>query len=429
MSCPSIISQVLYWDIRDLESRGSKIEKDRGKNGKEQLQILRDYPALPREEQERIRSLSQKSSISIVAAIMKNNDIEATFDQHQHDQALEYLAIQLSIRDRKEIIDVLCHSSPDYFTQSVRELVDAYDPVIRQMHNSINLSGTVGDMELFIRDMIKLGRIQTDSKGRSTVPTIGDFVMLLRKHQFSCHTFIHQACKNGPELTDWYLIWSKNAASQFKRSGTGPDQNQPTDAGDLNRDLNKMFASLPEEQQKRIVPILDAQIKYLDEMHASSRQRLNAVLHSPPSKEKSIASIFLGSGSRPPSRAGSRASSPAPAAAATEQQPTHKDPKTPTPVASSDAGPGAYLSRWQDILDNTPITPHSQQGKPVKATNPQVVNDSAKDVDGEKLAEFPAKEARGEQVKPGAKKPDVRLIVECMAEDFRRLLAEKSCTW
>jgi hypothetical protein len=424
----SIISQVLWWDIRDLESRGSKIEKERGKDGKELLQILRDYPALPREDQERIRAQSQKNSLSIVAAIMKDKDMNSKLDDKQHDQALEYLAIQLSVRDRKEIINVFCHSNPDHFTKSVRELVDAYDPVIRGMHNSINLSGTVGDMEYFIRDMIKLGRIQTDSKGRSTVPTIGDFVMLLRKHQFSCHTFIHQACKNGPELTDWYLVWAKHAAAQFKRSAAGSEKERPVDAGNLNDDLQKLFSSLPEGKQKQILSILDAQIKYLDDMHAASRARLDAVLHSPPSKEKSIASIFLGDSSRPSSRAGSRASSPAPPRSG-EQQSTHKDPSAPTPIVHADAGPGAFLSRWQDILDNTPISSHSQQGKPVKATNPDVVNASSKDVDGEKLAEFPAKEARGDQVKPDTKKPDVRVVVDCMAEDFRKLLAKKSLTW
>jgi hypothetical protein len=419
---------VLHWDIRDLESRGAKIEKDRGKEGKEQLQILKDYPSLSREEQERIRGQSQRNSMSIVAAILKDKKVDHNLDKSQHDQALEYLAIQLSIRDRKEIINVLCHSNPDYFTQSVRELVYAYDPVIRGMHNSINLSGTVGDMEHFIRDMIKLGRIQTDSRGHSTVPSIGDFVMLLRKHQFSCHTFIHQACKNGPELTDWYLIWSKTAAAEFKRPGAGSAGKEPADAGKLNDDLTKLFANLSAEKQQAIVPILDAQIKYLEEMHSSSRERLKAVLRSPPSKEKSIASIFLREGSRPASRAGSRASSPAPPSPH-DQESTHKDPNAPTPVVSSDAGPGAFLSRWQDILDNTPITSHSQQGKPVNATNPQVVNRSAKDVDGEMLAEFPAKEARGDQVKPHTKKPDVRVVVDCMAEDFRRLLAEKSLRW
>lgn len=394
--------------------------------------MLRDYPTFTREHQDHVRSQSRKEHISIVNAIFQDKKIEAKLGDHQHDQALEYLSIQLSIRDRKEIVNVLCHSNPDYFTQSVRELVEAYDPVIREMHNSINLSGTVGDMEYFIKDMIKLGKIHTDSKGRSTIPTVGDFVMLLRKHQFSSHTFIHQACKNGPELTDWYLVWAKNAAAQFKRATNQPNDQTPADAGKLNEELNKLFQDLPSDKCAQIIPILDAQTRYLDEMHASSRERLKAVLHSPPSKEKSIASMFLGEGSRPSSRPSSRppsrAHSPAPPRH-DEHHTGRKDPHAPTPVVSADAGPGAFLSRWQDILDNTPISPHSQTGKPLKASSHHVVNESTKDVDGEKLVAFPANEAKGNKVEPSAKKPDVRTVVECMAEDFRRLLAEKSCTW
>jgi hypothetical protein len=411
------VSTVLHWDIRDLESRATKIEKDRGKDGKQILALLKEYPSWSREDQERIRKQSQHDSVSIITALLKDKKLEHSLDEHGHAQFLDYLAIQLSIRDRKEIIHTLCHSNPDHFTQSIREVVDAYDPVIRQMHNAINLSGTVGDMEHFIRDMIKLGKINTDAKSHPTIPTVGDFVMLLRKHQFSCHTFIHQACKNGPELTDWYLVWAKNAAAHFKRSRT-PEENQQADAGDLTTDLHALFNALSPEKQKTILPILDAQSAYLEEMHSLSRVRLEAVLHSPPSKDKSIAAILsqAGSNSRPSSRAGSRSASPAP---------THKPAHTPVPTITADAGPGAFLSRWQDILDNTPITPQTPgQGRVLKASSKEIVNASAKDVDGEKLAEFPG----AGKAAPGGG-PDVRPVVEALAGEFRTLLAQKSCTW
>lgn len=419
----------MHWDIKDLEHRAGRIEKDLGRHGKDQLHALKEYPASSHEEQDRIRAESQKNSVSIVDAILKAKHVGHKLDKNQHDEMIEYLSIQLSVRDRKEIINVLCHSNPDYFTQSIRELVDAYYNVIKEMHNAINLSGTIGDMECFIRDMIKLAKIHTDHRGHSTVPTVGDFVMLLRKHQYSCHTFIHQACKNGPELTDWYLVWAKNAAANFKREKGSTDDQGHVDAGKLNTELNKMFDNLPDEKKQKIIPVLDSQIKYLDDMHAASRSRLNDVLHSQPSTEKSIAGIFSkGIHSQPSSRPPSRAHSPAPHSPQ-DQHSSHRDPNLPTPVVSSNAGPGAFLSRWQDILDNTPISPHTQEGKVQKASSKNVVNASTKDVDGEKLVEFPAKEAKGEHVKPSTKKPDVRVVVECMADDFRRLLAEKSCSW
>ncbi|KAI9871604.1 MAG: hypothetical protein M1823_008399, partial [Watsoniomyces obsoletus] len=154
-----------------LESRASKLEKERAKLGQDQLKVLKDYAARPRGEQERIRRHSQKESISIVSAILQETDLEWQLADTHHTLALEYVSTALSIRDRKEIINVLCHSSPDYLTQSIRQLVDAYEPVIRHLHNAVNLSGTIGDFEYFIKDMIKLAKISTDKQGKSTAPT------------------------------------------------------------------------------------------------------------------------------------------------------------------------------------------------------------------------------------------------------------------
>lgn len=445
----SIISQVLHWDIRDLEHRASKIEKEHGKHTKEQLHVLKAYPTYSREEQDRLRKKSQNNSISIVTAVLQDKNTLGKLTDHHHEQALEYLSIQLSIRDRKEIISTLCHANPDYFTQSIRELVDAYYPVIREMHKAINLSGTVGDMEYFIKDMIKLAKIHPDHHahvphhGNSTnhhasIPTVGDFVMLLCKHQFSCHTFIHQACKNGPDLTDWYLSWAKSAAAEFKRPPPPADNPDPThpDAGKLNTHLTELFNSLSEATRTSILPILDAQTRYLDDMHASSRVRLTSVLHSPPSKDKHIASIFSTS-SAPSSRPPSRPQSPRPGENRTDApQPSHAKPPPgmAPPIVTGGAGPGAFLARWQDILDHTPVTPHSQKGKPQAASSGPVVEASAKDVDGEKMVSFETskeekKNKEQGQVGGGMKKPDVRIVVEAMGEGFRRLLAERSCTW
>ena len=228
-----------------MQSRATKLERERSaKLGKDQLEVLKSYASKPRVEQERTRKQSQKDSISIVAAILQETELEWRLTDIHHAQALEYLSIELSIRDRKEIINVLCHSSPDYLTQSVRELVDAYEPVIRHMHNAINLSGTVGDAEYFIRDMIKLAKIQTDKHGHSTVPTVGDFIMLLRKHQFSSHTFIHQICKNGPEVTSWYLAWAKTAAWQFRREVETKDEAAYGAAGDLTEPLQEPLLAI-----------------------------------------------------------------------------------------------------------------------------------------------------------------------------------------
>jgi len=414
---------------------------------KDQLRALKDYTTKSRDEQDKIREQSSMSTnvlrsyqsclhlvargaVSIITAILRTAKLDWKLTSSHHAHALEYLSIILSIRDRKEIIQVMCRSQPDHLTQGVREVFAAYDPVIRHMHNAIDLSGTVGDLQNFLSDMIKIGRIQPSKDGKPAIPTVGDFAQLLRKHQFASHKFIHQCCKNDKELTGWYLEWAKKAASQFRREDRpGSRENG---AGDLTAPLNEMFSKLPKDKQDKILPVLDAQTAYLDDMHSASAQRLTSVLKSPPSKNSAIAKVLAGAAggpnSVPGSRAGSRAGSrdPSPSSIRT----THEENKDlPVPHVSSDPGPGSFLARWQDLLENTPITPLKQQGAVNKASTPAVVNQSATDVDGGQMLQLAAKDARGDKVRPGTKKPDVRIVVDAMAEDFRKLLAERSCDW
>lgn len=406
----------------------------------------------------------------------KSSSIELT-DLH-HKQALEYLSIHLSIRDRKKLIEVLCKSTPDYLTMSVREVVDAYEPVIRRMHKAVDLSSTLYDFEYFLKDLIKLARIQTDKSGKSIVPTVGDFVQLLRKHQRSSHVFMHQCAKNDKELTGWYLEWAKNAASQFKQDAPG-DGNHDTvkhgkgGAGNLTPALHELFSSLPEETQSRITPVLDSHSLFMDEMHQQSLSRLTSVLKSPPSKNPAIAKIFstnaTHSSSRPSSRSGSPAppldrnaqsgattpahtptSSVFPSSNVTESDTSREIKDQPTPEVKSNPGPGAFLARWQALLDATPITPLTQHGSLKAASSPEVIQSSATDVDGSRLVDFAKQEARGEKIRvedqskgfhddkkdevgigSEAKKRqrDLKIVIDALGKDFRDLLANEGCYW
>ncbi|KAE9370727.1 hypothetical protein N431DRAFT_412376 [Stipitochalara longipes BDJ] len=418
-----IVSTVLHWDNRDLDSRASKIENDKTNSlSKDQLRCLKDYADKSREEQEEIRRQSQQNSISIVISILAFSSLPTDLTEATHTLALEYLNAQLSIRDRRQLIQSLCHSSPDHVTTTIRVAVSAYEPVIRNVHKAVDLSDTISDFESFLGDMLKISRIQDET----AVPTVGDFVALLKKHQYSCHKFLHQVCKNGKELTGWYLDWAKQAASHFRRR-TNQSDAKVRDAGDLTQPLNDLFSKLSSEQQDRIFPILDQQIKYIDEMHASSHRRLEAVLSSPPSKNPTIAKIIASSAN---SRASSRSSSPAPSERGSQI------PKISSSGPSSDPGPGAYLSRWQDLLDNTPITPLSLSGKVEKASGKNVVKGSTKDVGGETLIEVPSGKTGAEKVRERVSgegsvsgKPDVKFVVDAMGKDFRALLAARGFYW
>ncbi len=286
----------------------------------------------------------------------------------------------------------------------------------------MDLSDTVFDFEAFLGDLLKVSKIRDET----TIPTVGDFVALLKKHQYSCHKFLHQVCKNGKELTGWYLEWAKQAASQFRRKTT-VSGSKTRDAGDLTEPLNELFSNLSIEQQDRILPILDQQIKYIDEMHTSSRKRLDAVLKTPPSKNPAIARILSSTNS---SQSSSRASSPA------RGEKSAQTPKISSSGPSSDPGPGAYLARWQDLLDNTPITPLLPSGMVEKASSKEVVIGSTADVDGENLVEVSdgktgvekvRERVNGEDSRSG--KPDVKIIVEAMGQDFRELLGARGIYW
>src|SRR6185312_11349009 len=92
---------------------------------------------------------------SLVAIIFEEDSLP-DIDEEAHAMAAEYLSIQLSMRDREEIMRVLCKSNPDLLTQLVRELVDAYEPVIRRLHNAVDLAASITDTENFMNDLVKL---------------------------------------------------------------------------------------------------------------------------------------------------------------------------------------------------------------------------------------------------------------------------------
>lgn len=468
-----VISTVLNWDVKELESRVSKIEKDKQCPSKDILTALNNYMKAGVEKQDELRQHSQTSSNSIVLTILADANTASDMKEETHKLALDYLACKLSIRDRLEIIRVACHSHPDYTTMLVRTVFDAYQPVIRQFHNAVDLADTVNDFQIFVTDMLKVGRIQPPGKdGKTTVPTVGDFITLLRKHQYMSHKFIHQLCKNGKEVTRWYVDWAKEAALQFQRDSSFVDASESQDvdaehsasqreslrdAGDLTKPLQDLFKALPATTRKQVTTVLDEMVLYIDEMHASSRQRLSDVLRSTPAVAPTASlskmlSSKIGS-SRPNSRPNSRSSSPArssapgsrEAQAQTQNAPTsasHEDPAQ-VPHVSSDPGPGAFLARWQDLMDSTPITPLTAHGRPHRASDKAIVEKSATDVDGGKMVEFETKQKTLDSAKvmPSvsrnsaqgkknvSKKPDVKVVIEAFSDDFRKLLAERNLNW
>jgi hypothetical protein len=265
--------------------------------------------------------------------------------ESQHGLALDYLSIQLSIRDREQLSKIICYQQPDLVTQSVRDVVAAYDPILRKVHASVDLSASLLDFENFMIDFTKLSRnlnisgSRTPTNGDSTdkprpsAPSIVDFVKLIKKHIPASHRFLHQVAKNCPEVTQKYKEYIQTAAAHFRlksdftnlddRTKSSPQLH--SNAGSMTAQLQKLYSELPEESRQTVANALDNQAAYLFALYCASRDRMRSALED--------------------------------------------DTSAPT-------GPGIYLAKWQQLLDSTPITPISMEG-PVRTGKDSSVKEKA----------------------------------------------------
>jgi hypothetical protein len=324
----------------------SQIESNRQSPTKGQLAALKKYTSQTQEEQEKIRLQSGQSfflvsmfvtiaktkthllesqSKSIATIILEKNET-SSISGPSHTLALEYLNLVLSIRDREQLIGVLCKRNPDLLTPIARDLVSAYDPIIRGIHNAVDLSSTVSDAQAFLDDLIKLSRLPAASKDTVSVE---DYVKLLEKHQSSSHRFLHQVVKNGPEIRKWYKEFAHKVLDQF-RALSNP---KLTSSFTLSDKLNAMFESLSSSDQTVVLQEIHAHGSYLGYLSDSSSARIDALL------KQSDKTTY---------------------------------------------GPGVYLARWQALLDETSLTPLEVGGTVRYGGNQEAREASRTNVDGKK---------------------------------------------
>jgi hypothetical protein len=325
---------------------------------------------------------AENESKSIVTIICEDVDL-AQLNEEQHDLALKYLCLCLSIEDRDQLSQIICKHQPDLITETVREAVAAYDPIIRGVHNAVDLSASCQDAENFLADFEGLlGRLKrsSDTKGSrvseksgsdSPAVNVGDFADVLRRHQQSLHRFLHQMAKNGGEVTEQYKTYVKAASAQFRSANPQVDNKVGPahgSAGDMKVQLNKIFAALSSESQEAILEVSDNYAAYLMALDSVSEDRMKAVLLE--------------------------GDSPA-------------------------AGPGSFLARWQQFLDATPVTPTKAKGKvnfnssARSASNNHLLVDSGMDQNGINPDHWQWPDV-----------PDVRKAVEILGPAFRDALRE-----
>jgi hypothetical protein len=417
----TVISTVVNWDTNDLKRRSTEIEKNSEGPSKAQCELLRSFADMPREEHDKCRTMSEAKSEPIVVTIMDEHNGEELSDA-AIPYALDYLSIHMSLRDRKIITNILCSRQPDLLTQAIRECVAAYDPVIRALHNAVDLSGTVADFEAFLNDLLKFAP-SSKNKGAAT-PDVSDFVSLLRKHQGASHRFIHQVCKNGPELREWYRDYAKTCASTFRVSSFNnqKENNPPTTdaddakgsvggggAGKLTPKLNEAVTKLNEKHRTAILSELDAHATYLSRLSRSSHEGISAALSTSRSSTQP----------NPPSSSSAATNSKksSPPSTATTQTPASTRPSTPAPAITVTLGPGTFLRRWQGYIHDTAITPVKKGGPVRKGTDADVVE----------AGRWGARSVLVGGVDGGdGEAPSTRWTVEIMGGEFAGIL--RSCT-
>ena len=386
-----IISTVLSSDSSELKKRASAIEKDKDAPIKEHLALFKAYGSKPREEQGKNRSESGTLSLippffskltrspenqpeSIVNAILTSSSKASSPSEYQHKLALEYLAIQLAIRDREELIDGLCHHSPDLLTSSIRTVLPAYDPIIRGLHQAYDLSGGVSDFENFLNDLISVSTVKAKS-GVSKPPSVEDFCRLLQKHQGSSHRFIHQVFKNNKDLSQKYYDYAVHAARQYRQETERAIDDESTGtaaAGDFTPHLETLVSDLSETERAKVLEEVNNHAEYLFALTHSSIQSMKTVINHIAEGESDI-----------------------------------------------QRGPGMYLSRWQSLMDETLITPATPSG-PVRSGKSESVRDATTvDIDGKSKGDA----ANLEKVaSTEATPPDASNTVRLLVPGFQHVL-------
>ena len=420
-----IISTILAWDTTEFQKRATKLESSRNAPDKKVFKAIKTYVYASRDKHEAARSQSVSEQKSIAAVILETSDppykVDAdTLNEHQHSVAMEYLSTYLSIRDREELTKVLCKSNPDVLTSTIRDAVAAMDPVIRDIHNAVDLSGTVTDAEAFITDLIKTAKPKkkgTKSRetsksrpsspsadpasildeGASDAPTVEDFVQLLKKHAPSMHKFLHHVTKNAPQLAQDYLVYAKRIFSEFRVDDAAAKQEEKGEggAGNMTAPLHSLFETLGKEKQEELKALLDQHEEHLQTLKSTSQTRLESIM-------------------RPSSSSSSQSK----------------------PSAGTTHGPGMYLSRWNALLDSTLISPATihgpvRKGWEVKGeldgkglkTNSTLVLDNSKDRKRDRVSAMMAdgtgdKTERKERRRDGLEEESMERVWEGMREGW-----------
>lgn len=315
-----------------------------------------------------------------MSVILAAESVGEPLSDEQHELLMEYFSLHLCISDRDKLSEVLCKGQPDYITAAIREGVSAYDPIIRSLHNAYDLSGGLADFENFLNDLIKVSKAKLEGTA-SELPTVDEYVALLKRHQSSAHRFLHQVAKNGPEVAATFNEYMRNVMKEFATPDINGRANQDTSiasngAGAMTDMVTSLFEALTGEEQASILPILDEHSKYLSGLAISSQTRMRDII---------------------------------------------------TSKGGASYGPGMYLAKWQSLLDSTVIGPATATGPLRSGKDFDIREASRKNISNGSIVNGDEKTAasglHGKSKIPEA--PDSEIVVRLLQPRLRERLAEK----
>ncbi|KAI6369852.1 hypothetical protein MCOR32_006508 [Pyricularia oryzae] len=438
-----IISMTLSWDCSEFKKTADHVKKMKSGPTKEQLAAIDEHIKLSRDEQDRVRGTSISEGKSIVMAILKSQHQSCSISDSEHSALLDYYSARLSIRDREEISRVMCRSKPDLMTQLLRDVMSAYEPMIREVHTKIPLHETMGDVEAF------LGEIIETAKGtKSQVATITDFVDLLMRNRSRLYKWMHLIDKECPGPREEFRTWAHNSIREFRRKSASPRPSPAKGytygdinggrghesycsgaAGDMSATLSAMFAALPRETRADVRHQIDAHATYLEIINGRSVVHMQNILDCLSARRSSSSLGALDVTSKLRSKISSKASS-----GAASPAPVRLGSPENGAVSWEASGPGVFLIRWNDLLDETLVTPATQFGPPRVGKDVKQKTSMGKAGTGAKAKEkkLPkgfVEEFEGLKVDGGAvsdiEAPEVGAVLTAMGKEFWQLLASR----
>ncbi|KAL1895787.1 hypothetical protein Cpir12675_003065 [Ceratocystis pirilliformis] len=252
---------VMLWDCSEASTTIATLEKSSGLS-EFHVQAIKDFMEAPREVHKAVRQNSIDKSISIIKAILESQDAEALsregLSDEQNEICMQLYGARLMVRDRENIVSILCKQTPDLVTEAVRDAILAYDPIIRDLHSKIDLSNHLSAVEVFVSDF--LATCSPKKEGSQT--TVDDFIELLKRHKNALYQWLHDAISKCEPVCEVYKDYLKNIVPEFreKSSADGIVSHRLSKIHGL---IDQMFSELPDSDKKDTIRVLDEYVDYL----------------------------------------------------------------------------------------------------------------------------------------------------------------------